>query len=59
MQEIAKMKDHVIICGAGRTGRQVAQEIESLTHDHILLAAGLLHANGLITCLSADADNLT
>ncbi len=89
MQEIAKMKDHVIICGAGRTGRQVAQEIESVTHDyviierdptrieqlaeyvpdahvlegdathdHVLIEAGLLHANGLITCLSADADNL-
>ena len=27
------------------------------THDHVLLEAGLLHANGLITCLSADADN--
>ena len=24
MQEIAKLKGHVIICGAGRTGRQVA-----------------------------------
>jgi len=89
MQEIAKLKGHVIICGAGRTGRQVAQEIESVphdyviikrdqtrieelaeyvadvrvlegdaTHDHVLLEAGLLQANGLITCLSADADNL-
>ena len=89
MQEIAKMKGHVIICGAGRTGRQVAQEIVSVphdyviierdptrieqlaeyvpdarvlegdaTHDHVLLEAGLLQANGLITCLSADADNL-
>ena len=28
------------------------------THDHVLLEAGLLQANGLITCLSADADNL-
>lgn len=89
MQEIAKLKGHVIICGAGRTGRQVAQEIESVPHDyviikrdqtrikelaeyvpdvrvlegdathgHVLLEAGLLQANGLITCLSADADNL-
>ena len=89
MQEIAKLKGHVVICGAGRTGRQVAQEIESVphdyviikrdqtrieelaeyvpdarvlegdaTHDHVLLEAGLLQANGLITCLSADADNL-
>ena len=96
MQDIVKMKDHVIICGAGRTGRQIAQEIDSVTqdyviierdpirierdpirieqlaeyvpdarvlegdatHDHVLTEAGLLHAHGLITCLSADADNL-
>jgi len=89
MLEIAKMEDHVIICGAGRTGRQVAQELEPVTHDyviverdpkrieqlreylpnahvlegdathdHVLLEAGLLKAKGLITCLSADADNL-
>jgi Trk K+ transport system NAD-binding subunit len=29
-----------------------------VTHDHVLLEAGFLTANGLITCLSADADNL-
>lgn len=89
MKEIAKMKNHVIICGAGRTGRQVAQEIASAkrpfvvierdpkriatlheylpdahviegdaTHDHVLVEAGLPHANGLIACLSADTDNL-
>ncbi len=29
MKAIAKMKDHVIVCGAGRTGRQVAQELET------------------------------
>jgi len=89
MQEISHLKDHVIICGAGRTGRQVAQEIETLTtdyviiernparierlseyvpnarviegdatHDQVLLQAGLMSAKGLITCLSADTDNL-
>jgi len=89
MRQIATMKDHVIICGAGRTGRQVAQELEDAnhdyviverdpkriaplheylpdalvlegdaTHDQVLLDAGLLRAKGLITCLSADADNL-
>ena len=31
MSEIEKMKDHVIVCGAGRTGRQVAQELEGAT----------------------------
>lgn len=89
MREIAKMRDHVIICGAGRTGRQVAQELEPVTqdyvvierdadrvaalreylpeahvlegdatHDQVLLEAGVTKAKGLITCLSADADNL-
>lgn len=89
MRDIAKMKDHVIVCGAGRTGRQVAQELESMTsrfviierdparieklrefvphahviegdatHDQVLIDAGVLRANGLITCLSTDTDNL-
>lgn len=89
MREIANMRDHVIVCGAGRTGRQVAQELETVTHDYVvvdrdpkriavlreyipdvhalegdathdqvLLDAGLTRARGLITCLSADADNL-
>jgi voltage-gated potassium channel len=89
MREIANMHDHVIICGAGRTGRQVAQELEPVTHDYVvverdpkrvvqlreyvpdahvlegdathdqvLLDAGVTRARGLITCLSADADNL-
>ena len=89
MQEIAGMKDHIIICGVGRTGRQVAQEIDSVTknyvlierdpqridalreylphahalegdatHDQVLLDAGLMRARGLVSCLSADADNL-
>jgi voltage-gated potassium channel len=31
MKEIERMKDHVIVCGAGRTGRQVAQELEGET----------------------------
>lgn len=88
-KEIEKMKGHIIICGAGRTGRQVAQELRGLsaefvivendparvealseflpgahvvegdaTHDSVLLEAGLPDAYGLITCLSADSDNL-
>lgn len=89
MKSITDLTDHIIICGAGRTGRQVAQELETLTgdyviierdehriqeireilpealvlegdatHDQVLLDAGLLRAHGLITCLSADTDNL-
>ena len=37
MQDIVKMKDHVIICGAGRTGRQIAQEIDSVTQDYVII----------------------
>ncbi len=29
-REIAELKDHVIVCGAGRTGRQVLQELEAM-----------------------------
>lgn len=37
MREIAKMKDHVIICGCGRTGRQVAQELETMNSEYVIL----------------------
>jgi voltage-gated potassium channel Kch len=37
MQDIAKMKDHIVICGAGRTGRQVAQEVQSVTQDFVII----------------------
>lgn len=86
---IRKMDNHVIICGAGRTGGQVVEEllmagesfvvierdrakVEELhellpdlmliegdaTIDHFLEEAGIHQAKGLITCLSADTDNL-
>lgn len=89
MTEIAGLKDHVVICGAGRTGRQVMEELLSLgqsfvgvehdmkrveavhdlypdvlivtgdaTLDINLTAAGIEHARGLVTCLSADTDNV-
>jgi len=87
--EIKKMENHVIVCGAGRTGTQVVEEllvagesfvvlerdlrkVEQLhellpdlliiegdaTVDHYLEEAGIERARGLITCLSADTDNL-
>jgi voltage-gated potassium channel len=37
MTEIAKMKDHVIVCGAGRTGRQVAQELEAMGSTYVII----------------------
>jgi len=88
-KEIEKMENHVIVCGAGRTGSQVVEEllmagetfvvierdrakVEQLhsalpdlvvvegdaTVDHFLEDAGVAKARGLISCLSADADNL-
>lgn len=86
---IGKMEKHVIVCGAGRTGKQVVEElltagetfvvierkrtlVEEIqvllpdipiiegdaTVDHFLEEAGIAEARGLITCLSADTDNL-
>ena len=37
MKEIAKMKDHIIVCGAGRTGRQVAQELDKMTDRYVII----------------------
>ena len=31
------MKDHIIVCGCGRTGRQVAQELETMTNQYVLV----------------------
>lgn len=37
MKEIARMRNHIIICGCGRTGRQVAQEVETMTKDYVVV----------------------
>jgi len=37
MREIAKMKDHVVICGAGRAGRQVARELVSSNRSFVVI----------------------
>lgn len=37
MREIERMKDHVIVCGCGRTGRQVAQELASMGSDLVII----------------------
>lgn len=87
--KVQKMENHVIVCGSGRTGSQVVEEllmagesfvvierdrekVEQLhevlpdliiiegdaTVDHFLEEAGVDKARGLISCLSADTDNL-
>ena len=89
MKKIDTLKDHYIICGAGRTGRQVASELRAAgkpfvvvekdadradklraefedvlvvvadaTRDEALVEARIGTAAGLVTCLSADTDNL-
>ncbi len=89
MNKIDTLRDHVIVCGAGRTGRQVATELEAAerpyvvieqssaaadalrelfpnalvlegdaTSDETLVEARVGTAYGLVTCLSADTDNL-
>jgi voltage-gated potassium channel len=89
MKKIDTLKDHYIVCGAGRTGRQVARELQAAgkesviverdedrvealrdefpdllvveadaTNDESLVKARIGTAAGLVTCLSADTDNL-
>ena len=89
VKSINALQDHVVVCGAGRTGRQVVDELEDAgapwvvierdaesiekllarypsalvitgdaTDDDVLLQAGLEKAKGLVSCLSADTDNL-
>jgi voltage-gated potassium channel len=89
MKKIETLKDHYIVCGAGRTGRQVARELQAAgkrfvvvekekdraealrselgevliveadaTRDEALVEARIGTAAGLVTCLSADTDNL-
>jgi voltage-gated potassium channel len=88
-QQINKLKDHIIICGLGRNGREVANELREqqvpfliveedeevlkdyleshpgtlvlqgdATHDETLAKANIKDAQGLITALSTDAENV-
>lgn len=89
MKEIAKLRQHIIVAGAGRTGRQVVRELKAAgvphvviernpdhgetlrgifpdalvlegdaTRDETLVQAQVGAARGLVSCLSADTDNL-
>ena len=86
-RSIARMRNHTIICGAGRTGLHVIGELQKTkaqyvvieadhaiaenlkardvpviqgdaSHEDALREAGIAQAGGLVTCLTADADNL-
>lgn len=37
MKRIKNMKDHVIVCGAGRTGRRVIRELEHAGEEHVVV----------------------
>jgi voltage-gated potassium channel len=47
MTEIAKMQGHVIVCGAGRTGRQVAQELQAMGSAFIIIEKDPQHIEQL------------
>ena len=86
---LEQLDGHVVLCGAGRTGRQVMEELIArgqvfvvierdsqrlewiqegypevlavagdATLDENLKESGILRARGLVSCLSADADNV-
>ncbi len=86
-EKINKLKEHYIICGYGRMGKQVCAEFASAgcsfvvieknpdvvaeiqekdvmviqgdaTHDEVMISAGIERAQGMITVLNTDADNL-
>jgi voltage-gated potassium channel len=90
-REIAKLSDHMVVAGAGRTGRHVIEELVSTrtpfvvidrdeamliqvsadlcdgkmlyvagdaTADHVLHAAGIDRARGVVAALTEDKDNL-
>jgi len=87
MKEISSLKNHYIVCGHGRIGSIVVQEIraeghdvvvieqdpdlidkmeqegilcidDDATSDQVLMAAGLLHADSLISALTSEAANV-
>lgn len=89
MSEIQDLSDHIIVCGGGRTGRQVMEELVSLAQPFVVIErdserileleesfpdllvvrgdatvdmhleqAGVGRAKGLLTCLSAEPDNV-
>ena len=47
MREIARMQDHYVICGAGRIGRQVAEELEQQGAPWIIIEIEPAHAKDL------------
>ena len=89
MRSIEALNDHIVLCGGGRTGRQVMEELMSLGQDFVVIEhapkrvewiheqypdilsvlgdatldvnltqAGIERARGLLTCLSADTENV-
>jgi voltage-gated potassium channel len=86
MKEIARLKNHFIVCGYGRMGRIICQELRKkgvpfvviernpavfitieeqdlglqgdATQDQVLIDAGINEAQGLVSVVSSDADNV-
>lgn len=61
MREIGSMADHHIVCGIGRTGRQVIEELESLGQPWVAIDSDPKRIENLMTlipdayCIEADA----
>ena len=87
MKRLEKMKEHYIVCGLGRVGKAVCEELLSekvpfviverddeivkraqergwnvvqgdATEDRILEIAGVERANGMMSCVDSDANNI-
>jgi voltage-gated potassium channel len=68
-KQIADMKDHFIICGYGRIGRIICDELaaddfdfvvieQDATSEEALQQAGIMQARGLVTAVNSDANNV-
>lgn len=58
-KQISKLREHVIVCGAGTTGKHVMDElIAARAEDEFLQEAGLENARGVVAALANDKDNL-
>src|SRR6185369_5012380 len=57
-RKMSKLRDHFIICGAGRVGSHLIRSLRSFEGTLLVIEAGVEHARGLASCLADDADNV-
>ncbi len=54
MKTLGKMKDHIVVCGAGRTGRQVVKELVKSRTPYVVIEQASSHAD-LVRDLDPEA----